>query len=140
MPYHYDLTFIFYFKANTVPEYYDGVVNIKFNCVKDTSKFVVHMKNIDILNETLIFESETDLEFDGSDFDSWSYDIETNFLTINLQNQSFKANHMYSFRAHFRAYSKNDKLGFYSTFYVDFQNEKRLLSVDFFPFFFCIYL
>jgi hypothetical protein len=98
-------------------------------CVENTDKFVVHMKNLDITNNTLKIESNSDASFLTINNFSWSYDNETSFLTFDMSSvtpkRTFLANNNYSFYAEFKGYTTDDQLGFYRTSYKDDSNQTR---------------
>jgi len=151
VPYHYDLLIQPFFRATEKPEYYECVERIDFRyllnnnkvfmftplslsltslkssrCVADTDKFVLHMKNLDIKNNTLKIVSDS---FGTIANFVWSYDNETSFLTVDLSSvtpkRTFLANNNYSFYAEFKGYITDDLLGFYRTSYKDDSNQTR---------------
>ncbi len=131
-PLSYDIFVQPYFSSITKPEYFDGKVKIKFRCISDTNKLVLHMNNLEIINSTLLIESESDQNYKTSANFAYNYDKETHFLTAELNAaQSFKANNIYSFSADFKGFLKDDNLGFYRSSY----NDSDGLKLEHCPFF-----
>ena len=121
MPIHYDFTMQPYFNVTQKPEYYDATIRIHFKCVNSTNKFVIHKKDIDINSTTLRITSLKDsVNFPTMTNFAYTYDNETSFLTVDLDEEhQFVAGEEYTFETEFRAYTKNDNVGFYRTSYTD---------------------
>ena len=129
VPYHYDLTIQPFFNATQKPEFYEAKEKIQFRCVNDTKKFVIHIKNLEITNNSLRISSISDDSFQSIENFEWTYDNVTSFFTADLgQNQTFLANQNYMFEAEFKGFTNNDDLGFYRTSYKDDSNNTRFLE------------
>lgn len=114
VPYYYDLTIQPYFKVNQKPEYYIGIVHIKFTCVNDTNRLVLHMKELKIKNTSLKLKSSTHAGYGQTSNFKWSHDEERDFFIAEFdQSKSFKANNNYTFSVEFKAHPKNDTIGFF---------------------------
>ena len=98
-----------------------GQVGIHFKCVQPTHKFVIHMRDLEVVNSTIKISSSTDADFTELKGLKWDFDRVTSFLSISLlsEGQVFRAGHNYTFESEFKGFSKYDNQGFYRTFYTD---------------------
>lgn len=123
LPRHYDLTIKPYFNVNSEPKEFDGKVVIKMDCVENTSRLVLHMKDIDIYNVSI--SSDNDTGFVNRTNFNWSYNNITDFFIAEFNSTIFLANKSYTFTAEYKGYSKNDNVGIYRSSYLDSNNQRR---------------
>jgi aminopeptidase N len=129
-PLSYELLIRPYFNVTSKPDYYHGNVYIKFKCVKQTSKIVLHMtRNLVIDNSSLEFTSYLHNDLMLRQFD-WDYDSKLQFLKIDLKKDLLKENQYYSIRIGFKGYLRDDNSGFYRSSYVDTNGQKRWLMTS----------
>jgi hypothetical protein len=95
--------------------------------VKETSRLVLHMKDLDLDNTTLRITSSSDKQFLVAEKLTWTYDSVTHFLIVELKSP-FKDSHNYTFSAEYKGYTKYDELGLYRSFYWNSNNTKRLFT------------
>ncbi len=124
VPVSYNLTIKTYFKPDTVPLYYDGSVEILFTCDNETSKLVMHMRNLDLNRTSLRLTSVNDDKFDVEEKFSWTVDPVTHFVTFEFD-KPFRAGYNYTFSGSFRGYTEEDEMGFYRSYYFDDNNDKK---------------
>jgi len=125
-PYFYEIFIKPYFTVTISPEYYDGNVLIKFKCLKNTSKIVLHMNQIEIDGSSIELRHLNGLLM-NSKFE-WTYVEKTQFLIIEILNgsEALIQNNSYSIGIRFKGFLKNDNAGFYKSFYLDNDGNKRL--------------
>lgn len=125
VPDHYDLWVKFQFEEtfnnNSFP--YDGEVKIDISCVKDTSKLVLHVRNLMIDNSSLSLTSTDDLSFGELKAFAWYNDFTRHFFVADLP-KSFKAGSSYQFSVKFVGYLTDDNRGFYRSSYM--RNNERV--------------
>lgn len=123
IPYFYEISIKPYFKVTTIPDYYDGSVLIMFMCAKNTSKIILHMNKLDIHENTIQLKlSNGQLLTSGF---SLNYEQETQFLILDYHNFILKENNNYTIRLDFKGFLLNDNAGFYRSFYLDDEGNKK---------------
>lgn len=133
-PVHYDLFFQPFFKETQKPEYFEGTTRIEFKCVQDTSFLVLHMKDLELKDETLRLTSLTDKNYKEAKNFKYSYDSETHlFVAEFIPEQSFKKGETYVFEVEYKGFTKGDTIGLYRSTYKDGQTEKYMVSTQFEP-------
>ena len=118
LPIHYDLWFEFQFEQdrnNSFP--YHGQIKIQINCVKDTSKLILHVRNLDLDNTTLSLISSSDTAFGELKQFPWYNDYARHFFVADLSN-TLKAGNSYEFSVKFTGYLTDDNRGFYRSSYM----------------------
>ena len=126
LPSFYEITIQPYFKPESMPEYFKGKVAIDFTCEKETNKLVLHKKDLDLDNSTLLLTSASDADFSERKNFPFSYDSDTHFLTFEFD-KSFKVGSHYRFSVEYKGYTTDDELGFYRSYYTDSNDKKRWL-------------
>ena len=125
-PYFYEILIKPYFNDNNPPEIYTGHVVIKFRCLNDTSKLVLHMtENLEIDNGSFELKSLTQPSFVPIRQFTWIYDSKTQFLIINFDRTVFTKYHNYSVSIGFKGHVKDDNAGFYRSSYTDSNGNKK---------------
>ena len=99
-------------------------MKIYFNCLKSTSRLILHKKNIDIRNDSLVLTSETDNSLDRRNF-NWEFDSLNQFLIFSFEKEVFEANKNYSLSVKFTGYLQSDNIGFYKSSYTDQNGNTR---------------
>jgi aminopeptidase N len=119
LPIHYDLwvkfQFVETYRNNSFP--YDGEIKIQINCVKDTSKLILHVKNLVLDNTTLLLRSSSDNSFGELKEFSWYNDYTRQFFIADLPKQ-LKAGNTYEFSVKYTGYLQDDDRGFYRSSYM----------------------
>jgi hypothetical protein len=108
-----------------MPLVYDSTIDIDFACEKQTNKLVMHMKALELDNSTLSLSSSNDTEFGTRRTFPWTYDPVTHFITFEFD-KPFRAGFNYTFSVAFRGRTDEDEAGFYRSYYLDDDNNKRL--------------
>lgn len=127
VPFYYQIKFQTFFSPEQKPEFYNGDIKINFTCKNDTNRLVLHLKDIELFNETLRLESSTDSSFIQLENFKWVHDTESSFFIAELDsNQGFKSNNNYTFSVSFRGFTRDDNLGFFRSSYLDANNNRRL--------------
>ena len=124
-PYHYEIIIKPYLSLLRQPEFYEGHVVIKFKCIRDTSKIVLH-KGVDlqINNDSLELVSISNA-FQPVKKLSWSFDEKTELLVIDLKKVILGKNSNYSISIGFKSKLKDLSPGLYRRFYTDDMGVKR---------------
>ena len=135
----YELTIKPYFTATTEPSVYDGHVAIRFGCVEDTSKLVLHMRGLQIdnsslklikLNENSQQATATPPQEDENNniirknFE-WSYDAKLQFFVADFGSNIFVKGSEYVVHIGFRGALKQDNYGLYTSSYKTSSGAKR---------------
>lgn len=127
-PYYYDLTITTKFYDIIEPTDFDGDVKINFTCLSNTNKLVLHMRDIDLVDSSILIKGVTDTSFDFHHI-KWTYDNQTHFLTFEL-NKQFQVNHNYTVHIKYKGYIKDNGAGFYQSSYIDAQGNKKLIEIE----------
>lgn len=117
-PRYYTITIQPYFRPKMRPEYYDGKVEIQFECVNDTSKLEIHYNKLELVNSSLMLSSSTDSLFKDMTNFEYSHDPITQIMRV--ENVQFKAGNTYTFKVDYKGFTVDDNLGFYRSKYEDF--------------------
>lgn len=132
IPTNYKIFIKPYFKIDTLPEVFDGKVEIEFGCVKSTNAFVIHIDSLTLNDSTLLIKGVTNPSYEQKTF-SYTYDQETNLLSAVLNNE-LKANDKYVFSVEYKGKYFTDNLGFYRNEYKNASNiTNYLVSSQFEP-------
>ena len=128
LPSHYDVFVSFQFENEFDDSFpYDGEVKIDFRCIKDTSKLVLHIHDLDIDNSSLVLSSTTDSSFGVLREFNWYNDFTREFFVADLTKQ-LKAGQNYSLSMKFIGYLTDDLRGFYRSSYMINNKEKWLMT------------
>jgi hypothetical protein len=134
-----------YFNVTTSPDYYKAYVIIKFTCLANTSRLILHKtesteivkSSFEVLNLNQTHSGFIPIRnLDSRYFiDQWSYDAERQFFIVEFAKQIFIRGHNYSVAMEFNGAIKDDNNGFYKSSYVyDSKGTKHWLAVtDFEP-------
>lgn len=95
-----------------------------------TDSIVLHSKNLNIDKETSILKAlnETD---DPPSILEFSEDAENDFLILKLS-QSLQADQHYKLKLHYAAELREEKLGFYRSYYMTASRKKKWIAVTYF--------
>ncbi len=124
------------FNVTTKPEVYFGNVLVKVECKKSSYKLVLHShSSIEIDPSSFEVSSSSIPNFnkikglnDNRRFvRKWWYDNETDFLTVEFQNEIFKAGANYSISFGFTGKLDDSNAGFYRSSYLDNNGNRRWL-------------
>ena len=132
-PSFYEIVIKPYFNVTTQPIFYDGHVSIRFSCVQDTSKLVLHMVDLDIDNSSLeLIKLETTPRDSQRISDSvairnfaWTHDVQRQFFVADFGYNIFVKGREYVVNIGFKGYTKDDNAGFYASSYRDANSQKR---------------
>lgn len=122
-PYYYDLTVKTTFDAQTEPFTYDGDLTIQFSCLQNTNSISIHTNEIDINLSSVVITSASN---PGATYTvtSTSYDSDTEIFKMVLS-QPLQANQNYTMSMSYLGLSQANNFGFYKSFYLDTNGEKR---------------
>lgn len=124
IPTHYDVLVSFQFVNEVDDSFpYEGVVTIDIDCMKDTSKLVMHINEIDVHNSSLSLTSLTDTSFGEIKSFSWYNDFVREFFVADLSKQ-LKAGQKYRLKMNYTGYLQSDDRGFYRSSYM--RNNQRV--------------
>lgn len=124
----YELIVKPYYKAEDEPSKFDGKIKIHFTCVRNTNKLILHMKNIDLVNSSLVLSSSTDssLTTPLTAF-PWTFNKVTELLTFEFGPSGgstfFKQSNDYTLSVDYVGYLQADNVGFYKTSYTNSQSQ-----------------
>lgn len=108
-----------------MPEFYEGQIRIEFRAVRDTSKLVLHLVDLELVNSSLMVESSTENSFTPMINLPWTLNVLTSQLTIDLNTKLFRAGNNYSFSARFNGFPKDNNIGFFRTSYLNANGNRR---------------
>ena len=118
VPSHYDVKVSFQFVTELDDSFpYDGEVTIEINCVKTTSKLVLHINEIDIDNSSLSLTGVSDSSFGELKAFRWSNDFTREFFVADLTKE-LKAGESYRLFMKYTGYLQDDDRGFYRSSYT----------------------
>lgn len=142
-PYHYDLRIKPYFNVTSVPSRYDGHVTIRFTCLEDTSKLVMHINNLRIDNDSIEVALINDSSYDAQNGRmaknetrpverlriwkrlTWFLDPRRQFFIVEFGKKVFKKGQNYMVDVSFKGALKDDNSGLYASSYVDSDGNTR---------------
>lgn len=143
-PYYYDLQIKPYFNVTSMPSRYDGHVTIRFTCLEDTSKLVMHINNLRVDNDSievaLINDSSFDAQNNGTAAKNdtghverlkiwkrltWFLDPKRQFFIVQFGKRIFKKGQNYMVDVSFTGVLKDDNSGLYASSYIDANGNRR---------------
>lgn len=122
-PYYYDIHISTRFHDTIEPTDFNGTVKIYFKCLTRTNMLILHMKDIDIYNSTIVLKGLTNTSFEYYHL-NWLYDREKEFLIFELS-KDFEVNHNYTIIIKYKGYLQDDNIGFYRSSYFDNQGKRK---------------
>ncbi len=130
-PYYYEIIFKPYFSVLKIPDFYEGQVVIKFNCLHDTSKIILHKAfNLEIKNESIVLvDLSPQSKFQSISKLNWTFDARTEFFIIDLKKISLVKNNNYSLSIGFESVLLDLNTGLYRRFYTDTNGDKKFYFI-----------
>lgn len=126
-PYFYEIFIKTYFNRFEQPNFYVGNVLIKFKCIKNTSKLILHgHENLEINNSTVELYSLNDVISNTTKkLEIYSFNHKTQLLVFDFYNHVFVEKKSYMVNISFKGHIKDDNIGLYRTEFVDVAGEKK---------------
>ncbi len=98
---------------------FDGNINISFTCLNSTDKIVLHIKDLEIKNETLkLTHSNEIIEANLS----WTNDFDREFMIINLNKECVKFNN-YTLHMLYTGEISENLAGYYQSSYASLNDQ-----------------
>lgn len=130
-PISYNLFVQTFFDSYSTPEYYNASIRIAFTCIHETNELLLNMKNLLLVNDSLLLESLTDNSFTSKSKLFYSYSNDSHIFNVKI-NEYLKPGHNYSFYVEFKGFIKEDNIGFFkSSFYDSYFNKKWIMASQF---------
>ena len=83
LPYFYDIEISLKYNNEELGDMFDGTVYIDVDCKKDTNKVILHIKELDIKNDTITITDKSNSSFELKNL-KWEHDEEREFMIIHL--------------------------------------------------------
>lgn len=122
VPYYYDINLKVIFDGTYAPFWFEGSLNISFECIINTNLITLKSRSLDINLPSIVIYGISDVNFELRNF---KFNYNSNKIEIYLERNYLKENHTYSIIVDYIKEFDNDTVSFQIGNYVDAFERKK---------------